>query len=170
MSGNSGNRDRKLQNDARSVTQTGNASGNSTNANQRQGGLAGQKSGGLPQPQVKSILCFICQSPSHKQANCPLRVNTAGKSGQGHGTARNYTCANEPRTDIVTGTEGRGLKNQALSTGGSYNDGHALQAIHVTMRPTVENQRSTDRERQASHGRVTNSNLASEVKIGRAHV
>ena len=35
--------------DARSVTQTGNASGNSTNANKRQG-FVGQKPGDLPQP------------------------------------------------------------------------------------------------------------------------
>ena len=31
------------------------------------------------------------------------------------------------------------------------------------MRPTVENQRSTDRERRASHGRITGSNLAGAV-------
>ena len=31
------------------------------------------------------------------------------------------------------------------------------------MRPTVENQRSTDRESQVSHGRITSSNLAGEV-------
>ena len=108
LTGNCGNRNSKLQHDARSVPQTGNTCGGSTKANQRQGGIAGQKPGGILQPQVKSVLCFICQSHNHKQANCPLRVNTAGESGQGHGTARNYyTCDFESRTDIVTGTKGR---------------------------------------------------------------
>ena len=125
LSGSFNNRDCKLTNDARSGTQTGNASGNSTNANHRQGGSTGQKPGVLSQPPSRSVLCFICQSPSHKQATCPSRVSTAGKPGQGHGTARNYACAIESQADIVTGTE--------------------------------------DRERQATHGRVTGSNLAGEA-------
>ena len=142
------------------MTQTDNASGNSTNANQRQGGLTGQKQGDLSQSQVKSVLCFICQSSNHKQATCPLRVNTAGKSGQEPGTARKYACVIESRTDIVTGTEDRGPENQALSTGGRCNDGHILQATHVTKRPTVENQHSTDRE-------TGKSRASNKLELGR---
>jgi len=54
-------------------------------------------------------LCYSCQSPDHRQFNCPLRsgqVTSGGQSSAGARTpmARNFACAVETR-DTVTGPD-----------------------------------------------------------------
>lgn len=81
---------RKPQTETHSGAIGGNAVNVSTmGASQRQPDPKGFKPG---QP-GKSVLCFICQSPNHKQMNCPLK--TKGQSAPG--MARNYACALDTR-------------------------------------------------------------------------
>ena len=54
-------------------------------------------------------LCYICQSPDHRQFNCPLRSGQALSGGQSSASARapmarNFACAVETR-DTVTGPD-----------------------------------------------------------------
>ena len=128
-----------------------------TYMNQRQDGLTGSKPGSQSQQQVKSVLCFICQSPNHKQASCPSKVNTPGKPGMGRGMARNYACAIETCMDTSVHAESRGPKNQFDR---SPSDGHAaLQACSVNVRPISSDGRKTNGEAQVTHERVTNTNV-----------
>jgi hypothetical protein len=49
------------------------------------------------QPAGKPRLCFICNSPSHKRATCPMRFKSSqGAQGDTRAT-RNFACAVEPR-------------------------------------------------------------------------
>jgi hypothetical protein len=106
-------------------------SGNPINlnpTNQRQNSL---KQGGQSQQQFKNVLCYICQSPNHKQINCPSKGNIQGKSGMGRGTARNYACNIETHTPTSRLTEVHGLKIQTPLNDISTSEGSGvLQATN----------------------------------------
>jgi hypothetical protein len=56
--------------------------------------VKGASGGNNNQPASKSGLCFICNSPSHKRATCPMRSKLPQSDTR---ATRNFACAVEPR-------------------------------------------------------------------------
>jgi hypothetical protein len=95
-----------------------------------------------PGQTVKSVLCFICQSPNHKQMNCPLK--TKGQSAPG--MARNYACALDPpvispvsqQVSVRTvSVDNNGRDRDSRTTHGNVTDTSAKGGVDVRMRGDV---------------------------------
>ena len=90
------------------------------------------------QPASKPGLCFICNSPSHKRANCPMRSNVSQGETRGDVRAsRNFACSVDPRVSEVKASNAASQMNdsgklqcnndgrQSLSDGARANEQHA---------------------------------------------
>ena len=142
------------------------------------------KNGVSPPPiGKKSGLCFLCQSPGHRQADCPLRSN-AGQVSKGNAadrvTTRNFACSvGQPRVclpdqlavcNTVSNTllKSQTVENQRSET--CIKTRQISESDGVTYRPTCDSAETETTQAVCATGLTSSPDLATTYRSARTAV